>query len=169
MLQRYDAHDGVLVGGDGSWRFASETSSGPGQKAVPSFDGSLAYVFDSAGRHVRTVDGHLGETLLAITYDTARGRLTEIDGTVGGSPAHLMVQRDSHGTPQALVGIDGATTQLDVDGTGHLVQVSEPGGAVHLAWSAGGLITSETDATGAVSRFAYDGSGRLTARAIPTA
>ena len=160
VLQRYDARVGVLIGGDGSWRFASETSAAPGQKAVPSFDGSLAYVFDSAGRHVRTVDGHLGETLLTIGYDSA-GRVAEVDGTVSGSPAHLTVQRDSHGTPQAVIGIDGATTQLVVDSTGHLVQVSEPGGAIHLTWTAGGLVTSETDAMGAVTRFAYDNAGRL--------
>ncbi len=160
VLQRYDARVGVLIGGDGSWRLASETSAAPGQKAVPSFDGSLAYVFDGAGRHVRTVDGHLGETLLTIRYNSA-GRVAEVDGTVSGSPAHLTVQRDSHGTPQAVIGIDGATTQLVVDSTGHLVQVSEPGGAIHLTWTAGGLVTSETDAMGAVTRFAYDNAGRL--------
>ncbi len=164
-VQRYDANNGVIIGGDGSWRLVSETPAGAGQRAVPSLDGSLAYVFDTAGRHVRTVDGHLGMTLLTITYDSA-GRLARVDGTYKGAPAQLVVQRASDGAPHALVGIDGAVTQLDVDRSGRLTAVHEPQGVIQLAWS-GSLITSETDAMGAMTHFAYDSRGRLTSETDP--
>jgi hypothetical protein len=76
VVQRYDIADGILIGGDGSWRFASGVSAASGRRVVPSFDGSLAYVFDSAGRLVRTVDGHLGIVLLTFAYDSS-GRLAD--------------------------------------------------------------------------------------------
>jgi len=90
VLQRYDASDGVLLAGDGSWRFASAVSLAAGGTAVPSFDGSVAYVFDAAGHHVRTVDGRLGTTLLTLAYDST-GRLSSVDGSVAGQAAHLTV------------------------------------------------------------------------------
>jgi len=48
-VQRYLTAAGILVGDDGSWRFASGVKLADGGMAVPSYDGSLAYVFDAAG------------------------------------------------------------------------------------------------------------------------
>ena len=45
-----------------------------GAGLVPSPDGAQAFAFDAAGRHVRTVDGVTGGTLLTFGYDSA-GRL----------------------------------------------------------------------------------------------
>ena len=98
-VQRYEAADRVLVAGDGSWRIAGGVRLASGNLAVPSFDGSVAYVFDAAGRHVQTVDGHLGMTLLTIAYDDA-GRLATVDGSSGGQPVHLAVARASDGRPR---------------------------------------------------------------------
>jgi len=167
VLQRYDATNGILIGGDGSWRFAQAAPAGSGDRAVPSYDGTLAYVFDSAGRQVRTVDGHLGTVLLAFSYDS-KGRLSRIDGTVNGQAAHVSVRRAPNGTPQALIGTDGAMTLLALDQNGNLVGVQDPaGGTTSLAWAASGLVTSETDALGGVTRFSYDGAGRLVAETDP--
>src|SRR5258708_4699367 len=58
VIQRYDSIHHVLISGDGSWRFADRLALPAGQTAIPSYDGAVAYVFDRAGRHVRTVDGH---------------------------------------------------------------------------------------------------------------
>ena len=130
---------------------------------MPSFDGSLADVFDPAGRHVRTVDGFLGLPLLTIGYDAA-GRLSSVTGTVRGLPVHLEVRRADDGTPQSLAGIDGALTTVALDGDGHLATVTDPAGSTtSLSWAPGGLVTSETDALGGVTRFTYDQDGRLVA------
>jgi YD repeat-containing protein len=160
-LQRYDTADGVLLAGDGSWRFATGRALAAGGQAVPSFDGSVAYVFDAAGHHIQTVNGRLGTTLLTLSYDAA-GRLSTVDGSVAGQPAHLTVERSAEGTPTALIGIDGASTSLQLDANGQLVGVRSPGGgATSISWAPGGLVTSETDPVGGVSRFSYDQAGRL--------
>ena len=163
MVDRYRAADRALIAGDGTWRFVDPVPAASGESAVPSFDGSLADVFDSAGRHVRTVDGFLGLPLLTIAYDAA-GRLSSVSGTVRGLPVHLEVRRASDGTPQALAGIDGALTTLALDGDGHLAAVTDPSGSTtSFHWAPGGLVTSETDALGGVTRFTYDQDGRLVA------
>jgi RHS repeat-associated protein len=161
VVQRYDSGDGILIGGDGSWRFANTVAAPSGEHVVPSYDGSVAYVFDSKGRHVRTVDGHLGMTLITIGYDGS-GRIDSVDGTLNGAPVHVAIRRASSGVPLALIGIDGAVTSLTLDGRRHLIQVVDPADrATSIAWGAGGLVTSETDPMGGVTKFQYDGSGRL--------
>ena len=163
VLDRYRPADRTLIAGDGSWRFVDPLKLAAGGTAVPSFDGTLADVFDAAGRHVQTVDGFLGLPLLTIAYDAA-GRLSSVRGTVRGSPVHLEVERATDGTPQALAGIDGARTLLGLDGDGKLAAVTDPGGSsTRIRWAPGGLVTGETDALGGVTRFTYDQDGRLVA------
>ncbi len=163
MVQRYRSGDQALVSGDGSWRFATTVKLPDGGFAVPSYDGSLAFLFDASGRHIKTVDGHLGTTLLTLTYDSA-GRLSTISGTSAGQPARLEVRRAGDGTPQGLVGLDGAVTTLGVDVGGNLTSITDPAGhTTTIALNKGGLVTSWTDALGGVSRFTYDQDGRLVA------
>ena len=161
FVQRYDKSNRLLVSGDGSWRLADSVALPSGEQAVPSYDGSLGYIFDSAGRHVRTVDGHLGTELIKISYDSA-GRLAKVNGFVNGQPVHVTVQRDPSGKPQALVGTDGGTTSLELDDKGRLTATTNPAGQqTRITWNTAGLLESETDPAGDVTRFAYDPSARL--------
>ena len=161
VVERYDRANHVLASADGTWRLVDAATLPSGEQVIPSFNGATAYIFDSAGRHIRTVDGHLGSELIKIAYDPA-GRLSQIDGSANGQPVHLSVQRDANGAPQALIGIDGATTQLALDGSGRLVAVTDPAGeTTGIAWNSSGLVESTTGPTGAVFRFAYDASGQL--------
>ena len=161
VVQRYQASGHALIGGDGSWRFADGVKLASGGLAVPTYDGSLAYIFDAAGRHVSTVDGLLGTTLLTIKYDD-NGRLQSVDGSESGHPVHLAVVRGSDGTVQALTGIDGAQTTIQLDSTGRLTAVTDPAGqTTSFAWGPGDLVTSETNALGGVQRFTYDQDGLL--------
>jgi hypothetical protein len=66
LVQRYDRSTRVLSSGDGTWRLTDAVMLPSGETEVPSFDGSLAYIFDSAGRQVRTVDAHLGTATTAL-------------------------------------------------------------------------------------------------------
>ena len=162
FVQRYDKSSRLFISGDGSWRLTDSVALPSGGFAVPSYDGSLAYIFDSSGRHIRTLDGHLGTELLKVSYDGA-GRLAKADGFIDGQPVHVTVRRDANGQPQALVGTDGGVTTLKLDGESRVVGVVDPAGqATNLTWNAAGLVESETDPAGGVMHLAYDPSGRLT-------
>jgi RHS repeat-associated protein len=167
VLQGYDQSQGILVGGDGTWRFAQEVPAGPGEGAVPSYDGNLAYVFNSAGRQVSTVDGHLGTTLLRFAY-SPQGGLQQISGTVSGAPVGLTVRRSANGTPTALVGIDGAVTRLSLDRNGDLVALRGPAArTTRFTWQPGGLVTSSTGPGGGVTHFRYGTGGLLVSETDP--
>jgi RHS repeat-associated protein len=161
VLQRYDPASRILMTGNGAWRIVDATKLASGETTVPSYDGAVAYIFDSVGRHVRTVDGHLGTELLSIRYDEA-GRLEQVNGYVNGSPVHLAVQRDANGVPRAVAGIDGGATALALDGGGNLARIVDPAGRViQIGWNTAGQVESETDPAGGVRRYAYDPSGHL--------
>ena len=143
-----------------TWHAVRGVSLPSGEIAVPSYDGAVAYLFDSAGHHLRTVDGYLGTVLLTMDYDAA-GRLAQVDGSVGEQPVHVEVQRRPDGAPRALVGADGATTALDMDG-GRLSGITDPGGGrTQIGWGADGRVVSVTDPLGSLTRYEYDRAGDL--------
>ena len=167
ILQRYDPAAGVLLSGDGSWRFARGVTLASGERVVPSYDGLRAYVFDAKGRHVRTVDALLGTTLVTFSYDSS-GRLSGADGSLDGSPIHLVVERQTDGTLSGLVGFDGARTTVSLDGVGHLAAIRDPAGHdTVFATLANGLITDLYDPTGGVTSYVYDDAGRLSSATDP--
>ena len=162
LVQRYDRANRILISGEGSWRIADGVKLHSGELAVPSYDGALAFIFDSAGRHTRTVDGHLGTELVKISYDSA-GRLMQLDGSVNNQPVHVSVQRDASGAAQSLLGIDGGATRLTLNSRGYLVGITNPADeTTQIAWNPVDLVESKTDPAGDVQRFTYDSSGHLT-------
>jgi len=161
ILQRYDSATGVLLSGDGSWRFAKGVVLASGERVVPTYDGLRVYVFDAKGRHVRTVDALLGTTLVTFTYDSA-GRLAGADGLLDGTPIHLVVERAADGTLSGLAGFDAVRTTLFLDSAGNLGGVRDPAGrSTVFTPDAGGLVTTYYDPTGGVTSYQYDDSGRL--------
>ena len=166
-LVRYDAANGVLLDGDGSWRLTRPVRLASGEQAIPSYDGRRAYVLDPAGRHVRTVDAVLGTTLVTFTYDDA-GRLSGARGWLDGRAIRLTVERSTDGAPRGLVGASGATTGLALDGNGHPRWVEDPAGrAVLLSSTRTGLVTVYVDAAGGTTTYGFDDTGRLTSLMDP--
>ena len=161
VLQRYDPTAGVLLSGDGSWRFAKGLSLPSGERVVPSYDGLRAYVFDAQGRHVRTVHALLGTTLVTFTYDAA-GRLSAAQGSLDGTPIQLTVERGTDGKPSNVVGGGVVKTSLFVDSNGRLDKILDPAGrAATVTPLDNGLVTNFYDATGGVWTYGYDDAGRL--------
>jgi RHS repeat-associated protein len=161
LVQRYDFKNRLLIGGDGTWRRVDGIKLPSGELAVPSYDGTEAYIFDSAGRHLRTVDGRLGTELVRVSHDSA-GRILQVDGSGNGQPAHVLVQRDADGNLRGFVGIDGGRIALSLDNYGRLVVITNPAGETRqIAWTPGGLVASETDPAGGVQQFTYDSRGLL--------
>ena len=161
VLQRYDPVAGVLLSGDGSWRFEKGVTLASGERVIPTYDGLRAYVFDVKGRHVRTVDALLGTTLLTFTYDSS-GRLAGADGSLDGTPIHVVVERQTDGTLSGLVGLDGGRTTLFLDSNGNLGGTRDPAGqAAVFTPTTDGLVTTYYDPTGGVTTYGYDDAGRL--------
>jgi RHS repeat-associated protein len=161
VLQRYDSTNGILIGGDGSWRFAEAVPLPHGETAVPSFDGRLAYVFDNGGHHVRTVDAILGIDLITFSYDDA-GRLLNAKGSLDNVSVDLSVERGPDGALSGIVGTGGVRTEVIGDGAGHIGSINHPdGGRDGFFSDAHGLITVHIDPAGGVTHFEYDDAGRL--------
>jgi RHS repeat-associated protein len=130
-----------------------------GETAVPAEDGSELYLFDSRGRHLRTLDPLTGAVRYQFGYTNSGylATVTDGDGTV------TTVERDGSGNPTALVGPDGQRTGLALGADGYLARVADAlGNTTAFSYTSGGLLAAMTDARGGAYAFAYDGLGRLT-------
>jgi RHS repeat-associated protein len=134
-----------------------------GNYLVPSEDGSEAYLFNAAGKHLRTLDALTGAVRYQFSYDGA-GRLaavTDRDGNV------TTIERDAAGNP-TLVAPGGQRTALTLNASGYLRNVKDPTGAtVQLDYDGGGLLNTLTDARNGLHQFAFDTLGRLIKDADP--
>ncbi len=128
------------------------------ESVVPELDGSVAYVFDGRGRHLRTIDTATKTVRARFDYDT-RGYLasvTDADGDV------LSVRHDGSGVLTAIDAPFGQRTFLSADANGALFAATDPaGGVINLHYKAGAILDTFIDAKAEIHRFEYDADGRL--------
>jgi RHS repeat-associated protein len=118
---------------------------------VPSKDGSVIFVFDSTGRHLRTIDAVTSATIYEFEYSA--GYLTRITDSFGNSTE---IER-SGSRPTAIVGPYGDRTILSVNAQGLLESITSPANeSVELHYHESGLLASLTDPRGNTSEFQYD-------------
>jgi len=166
------ASNGIAKGPDGALYVSSAVGhvvrridnglpfSGGGNIVVASENGKEAYVLDSAGRHLRTVDPTTGVTTLTFGY-TPGGllqTLTDRNGLV------TMVERDVTGRPTAIIAPHGERTELTLDSNGRLATIAGPENITRQFTYIGstGLLATMTNPRGGVTDFEYDADGRLT-------
>jgi len=154
--------DGSLIVADGWYSLFRIAPQMPGstlsQILVPSPDAREAYVMDSAGRHLQTIDATTNVTRLSFSHD-ANGRLIGISDQFGNT---TRIERDGAGIPIDIVAPYGQRTYLAADAHGYLSSVTNPAGETfHLIHDDGGLLTSLTDPRSNVHRYDYDALGRL--------
>ena len=129
---------GIAVDGDGNVLFTERVeneftwrvrrvepalgSVDPGGSAIPSADGSEVWLFDGSGRHLRTVDGLTGATVLEFGYDAA-GRLLRVED---GDGRQTFIERSGAGAPTAILAPDGRRTTLGLNGGGKLSAITDP-------------------------------------------
>lgn len=122
-------------------------------------DGREIYVFDVAGRHLRTHNARTGAATLSFGYDNAQrlSTITDYDGNV------TTVERDGSGAPTAIVGPFGQRTQLALNGDGYLSTITNPAGGAHRMTyhNSDGLLATFTDANGNRSELSYTDLGYL--------
>jgi RHS repeat-associated protein len=148
--------------GDGrvrsSWQLGAPTPLLNGNLGITSEDGSLVFVFDSAGHHLQTQSALTGALITQFGYDSQSRLVSITDG--GGNVTQ--VQRNAAGRATAILSPYGQATKLTLDGKGILVGVTDPAGqTVHMTNDGAGLITSWTDANGNISHYFYDTLGQL--------
>lgn len=152
----YDTVKGILYTGDGRRRIVRVQAGS--EIRIPSEDGTVLYVFDGKGRHLRTLDSFTGAVHYRFAYDNAGG-LTRIEDGSGNS---TRIERDAKGTPAAIVAQGGQRILLSATPDGYLAGVTNPAGeTTRLNYSKDGLLTSLTDPKGQVHRFTYSSKGNL--------
>ena len=126
---------------------------------IPSEDGSEIYVFDPAGRHLRTLDSLTGAAKWAFDYDinSLVVGITDIAGLV------TRIERDAAGQATAIVGPYGQRNSVVMDANGFLSAVTNPAHeTTRISSSSGGLLLAITGPRSATYRAAYDALGRAT-------
>lgn len=131
-----------------------------GEIALASDDGSLVYVFDARGRHLRTLDAHTRVLLLSFEYEPS-GRLARVVDRAGDPTT---IERNAAGNPTAIVGPFGQRTAFELGQDGWLSSVTNAlGETTRMTYGSGGLLATMTDAVGGPNHvFEYDALGRLT-------
>ncbi len=125
---------------------------------IPSIDGKELYVFDSSGRHLRTVNALTGDIIYSFTYDSG-GYLTTLMDGYGNVTT---IERDGSENITSITAPGGQKTTLGFDANGFLSNASDPAGdAARMSYDAGGLLTSFTDPNGNIHKYGYDSMGLL--------
>jgi RHS repeat-associated protein len=153
----------LYVPDDGNYRIRKLSAPWPGfshdELTIASEDGGELYVFDPAGRHLRTYNVPTKALSYQFAYDDG-GRLSAVTDGDGNITA---IERDAAGKATAIVAPDGQRTTLLVDPHDHLVKLTSPANETwQMGYTDGGLLTSFTMPRGRTSQFAYDDFGRLT-------
>ncbi|MDX2168313.1 MAG: RHS repeat-associated core domain-containing protein [Deltaproteobacteria bacterium] len=133
-----------------------------GDIVIASRDGTEMYVFNSRGRHLRTVDALTTAVRHEFAYD-ADGRLARVADVDG---RELSMERPTANTV-VITGPDGQVTTLTLDANGYVASVASPAGTTSYDASAQGLIGGITDPNAQTRSFTYNGNGRLGLAADP--
>ncbi|MCB1765327.1 MAG: hypothetical protein KDJ22_04575 [Candidatus Competibacteraceae bacterium] len=137
----------------------------PTDTVYPSEDGREVYVFDTEGRHLRTLNTQTGAVLYTFGYD-GNGKLISV---TDGDHNITTIERNGAGDPTAIVGPYGQRTTLTTNSDGYLASITNPAGEIHqfTYQDAGGLLTTFTNPRNLSWQMTYDTLGRLTRDSDP--
>lgn len=158
----YNLSNNILFFGDGSQ--LSYTSppikliSSPNEYAVASYDAKEVFIFDSIGRHIRTVDGLSGRILLEFVHDNA-GRMVSVKTN---NHVIISVSRDSTGIPTSLSNSFGDRVILNSNIDGFLSRIwRSTKDYANFKYTREGDVLESEEYGGKINSFMYDSRGRL--------
>jgi YD repeat-containing protein len=161
---------GLELSPDGRLVFTDHTSAGvyeaglaltgfaEDEIVIADESGAQVFVFDAAGRHLRTVHALTGADLLQFRYDDS-GLLEEIEN---GDGLITRIERSADGEPTTILAPFGQETGLSLDPNGYLASVTNPADETQtFTYDGLGRLTAWTDALQAETTAVYDTLGRL--------
>ncbi|MBE2254007.1 MAG: RHS repeat protein, partial [Myxococcus sp.] len=130
------------------------------ERAVGSGDGQSLYVFDTSGRHLRTVETLTG----AVTWRFEWGTDGALAAVVDRNGNRTQVLRDGQGRFAGFQATDGQRLTATVDAQGRVTSLADGRmRTVRVGWNDEGLPASWEDANRNVTHFRYDADGKLLA------
>ncbi len=128
-------------------------------KSFRIIDGSLIYIFDIDGKHLKTLDTQTDKILTTFEYDS-NDKLIAIKDRFDNTTT---IERDSNGTVTAIKAPNGQVTNLTIDGNGNLTTVTyEDSSNYQFAYNDGNLMTSEIEPKGNIFTHEFNANGRVT-------
>ncbi|MDH5528300.1 MAG: hypothetical protein OEY97_13470, partial [Nitrospirota bacterium] len=129
-----------------------------GEQFVPNRSAGVGYVFDTLGRHLRTVGLESRQPTREFSYDPVSGNLIGITDPRFGTTTTIQW---SGGVPVSLTSPDGHVTTLSMSGN-RLSGITYPDNTTfNLEFSPDGLLTRKVRPNGADTRYVYGPDGRV--------
>lgn len=128
---------------------------------VPNDDGTEAYVFDTSGRHLRTVDGFRGNTRYTFGYDASNRLITIADANAN---TIVTINRNASGDPTSIATQGGRTMTIQLTNSMITRYTVPTAPAMNFDFTyTNQLMQSRTLPDGTTTHsYAYDGDGQLT-------
>lgn len=153
----YDRTLGKLYLGSGGILSAKSRQVTPDEFYVVEPSGAEIYVFSSDGRHLKTLNSHLGTTKFLFTYSA--DRLAIIEDHYG---SQYTFDRNSGGVLRSIATPFGQVTSINTDSTGRLLSIVDPRGRVDSFWyGSTDLVFEISHKDGKVTEYDYNGQGEL--------
>jgi YD repeat-containing protein len=152
----------IFNAGEGVVKFVPvsiDKQSNQSEYSVSDQDG-FNHIITLTGLHKKTIDLNTGKTIYSFDY-TNDNKILSITDRFN---RQIVIERNSNGTPTAIIAPNGARTDLSIDEeTGRLNRVMYPdGGRYEFGYTNGGLMEYVIDPQQNRSDFMYSNLGKLT-------
>ncbi|SFD53815.1 Ig-like domain-containing protein [Pseudoalteromonas denitrificans] len=115
------------------------------------------YIFDSSGKHIKTIDMTTGKTLTTFQYDQ-QGRLISLEDRFDNT---ISISRNAQGIATQITSPDGFVTKLTVDENHDLTRAEYDDGSAYTFAYIDSLMTEEMDPNGNQYDKVYSSIGRI--------
>jgi RHS repeat-associated protein len=121
-------------------------------------ENGTGFIMSGAGLHKKTIDLNSGVSLYEFDYN-GENRLVTITDQFDNT---IAIERDSNGTPTAIISPDGIRTELTIDANNLLSRITYPDENFYaFEYTSDGLMEIEVEPAGNRFEHVFDDKGRL--------